>query len=129
MPGCSLPKGHVEPIDATTEAAARREILEETGLRHLTLVGELGSFVRVSSDGLETKRITLFLYSTDERLLNPIAKHHAEWRSRQAAWMLIKQVRPADAEQLIKHKQRIDALSKQQLARHSGPAGPTELAV
>ncbi len=32
-----LPKGHVEPDDATHEATVRRELLEETGIDDLTL--------------------------------------------------------------------------------------------
>ena len=34
------PGGHVEPEDVDTEAAARREVAEETGVRELTVVSE-----------------------------------------------------------------------------------------
>ena len=33
------PGGHIEPGDATVEAAARRELLEETGVRDLRVLG------------------------------------------------------------------------------------------
>lgn len=67
----SFPKGHVEEGE-TLEAAARREIKEETGLRDLVLVEELGSYERysIARDGRgETTefgltRRTLFLFTT-----------------------------------------------------------------
>jgi 8-oxo-dGTP pyrophosphatase MutT (NUDIX family) len=73
----SLPKGGIqEGEDALT--AARREIYEETGIRDLTLVRELGSYqrFRIGQDGgeddAELKTIFMFLFKTAESALSPI---------------------------------------------------------
>ena len=82
----SLPKGHIEPgEDALT--AAKREIYEETGLKNITLVKELGSYSRYKigldgkDDHAEKKHITLFLFRTSETTLQPIDPSHpqAKW--------------------------------------------------
>ena len=41
----SLPKGHLDPGESSLEAA-RREIYEESGIRDLDLVRELGTYER-----------------------------------------------------------------------------------
>ena len=70
----SLPKGHIDPgEDART--AAIREIKEETGLTDLEFVRELGTYERyrigkdgVGDDTAEKKSITMFLFTTTERI-------------------------------------------------------------
>jgi 8-oxo-dGTP pyrophosphatase MutT (NUDIX family) len=82
----SLPKGHIDPgEDAAT--AAKREIMEESGITQLTMGGELGTYerYRIAIDGhgddtSELKEITLFLFTTDQMELRPIDSHHPEAR-------------------------------------------------
>ena len=63
----SLPKGHIDPGEDAI-AAAKREIYEEPGITHLTLLGELGNYQRckISLDGgddmSEQKTIFMFLF-------------------------------------------------------------------
>ena len=72
----SLPKGHVEPGEDYL-AAARREIYEESGVRELELVRELGSYRRhrIGRDGrddpAELKTIHMFLFRARETELRP----------------------------------------------------------
>lgn len=81
----SLPKGHIDRgEDALT--AARREIGEETGIRELTLLGELGSYGRYkiglegADDLSEQKTIHLFLFRTTQTVLKPMDPKHPEAR-------------------------------------------------
>ncbi len=66
-----FPKGHIEEGE-TKEEAARREIQEETGLKNLEYVGELGSFERhpINKDGTyrisEIKVMYMFLFFAEE---------------------------------------------------------------
>jgi ADP-ribose pyrophosphatase YjhB (NUDIX family) len=81
----SLPKGH---IDAGENAliAARREIYEESGIRDLELIRELGSYERHKivwdggDDQSELKVITMFLFRTREKLLKPVDPDNPEAR-------------------------------------------------
>ena len=80
-----FPKGHVDPgEDALT--AARREITEETGLRHLELVKDLGSYGRYrgtpdgGEDRSEYKTIYMFRFTTSDTALAPIDPHNPEAR-------------------------------------------------
>ncbi len=72
----SLPKGHVEAGE-TAEEAAIREIAEETGVRSLRRLGELGTYERhrigltTAEDASELKRIRVYLFETDEERLAP----------------------------------------------------------
>ena len=72
----SLPKGHLDPGENELEAA-QREIHEESGIRQLELVKQLGTYERTrigldgSDDKNEIKRITLFLFRTKEMRLDP----------------------------------------------------------
>ncbi|HEY0321256.1 MAG TPA: NUDIX domain-containing protein [Pyrinomonadaceae bacterium] len=82
----SLPKGHIEAGEDPL-TAARREIHEETGITHLELVKELGSYARYKLSGTggedrsELKTIHMFIFKTDEDALNPIdpANPEARW--------------------------------------------------
>lgn len=61
-----FPKGHVEPGESD-EAAARREIEEETGLTDLECIDDLGEFtrqsVRTEKTVYEEKTIMMFLFA------------------------------------------------------------------
>ena len=63
-----FPKGHID-ADESDEAAARREVLEETGLADLEYIDDLGSYERsaINADGSENpsrrKRIHMFLFA------------------------------------------------------------------
>jgi 8-oxo-dGTP pyrophosphatase MutT (NUDIX family) len=81
----SLPKGHID-FGEDALAAARREIYEESGIRDLELVRELGSYerhkigVNGGDDRSELKEITMFLFRTKERKLKPIDPDNPEAR-------------------------------------------------
>ncbi len=94
----SLPKGHLDPGEDAL-AAARREIREESGISDLTLVRPLGQYQRFriglggGEDRSEMKMITLYLFTTPEKNLNPIDSHNPE-----ARW-----VRPEKVQALLTH--------------------------
>jgi len=81
----SLPKGHLDPGESPLEAA-RREIYEESGIRELELVRELGTYerYRIGVDGgddrSELKVITMFLFLTSEKVLRPVDADNPEAR-------------------------------------------------
>lgn len=83
----SLPKGHVENGEEPVEAAIR-EIREETGLRTVTYVRELGSYKRpkIGKDGeddlSEMKKIRIFLFETDQKKLGP-----EDRKIKEAVWL------------------------------------------
>ncbi len=72
----SLPKGHIDPGE-DAETAARREILEESGVSELTLVRPLGSYERhrIALDGgddlSELKTMHFYLFRTRQESLQP----------------------------------------------------------
>lgn len=82
----SIPKGSLEPGE-THEQAAKREILEEGGIKRVVIVQELGTIVRpgYTADNHDipsvTKRIRVYLCTTDEIELQPEDKGviKAEW--------------------------------------------------
>ncbi|HNS49320.1 MAG TPA: NUDIX domain-containing protein [bacterium] len=88
----SLPKGHLEPGEEPL-AAARREIHEETGLKNLRHLGELGGYRRFrldaegGDDTSELKCITLFLFRAREERLAPRDPDNPE-----ARWVAIEAV-------------------------------------
>lgn len=81
----SLPKGHVDPGEDVRQAA-EREIQEESGVKRLTYIKDLGGYQRhkIGIDGgedtSELKTINLFLYKTDEMELNPTDPDNPEAR-------------------------------------------------
>lgn len=81
----SLPKGHVEQGE-TAQEAAEREIYEESGVKKLTLIKELGTYKRhkLTSENKdnkeELKEITIFLFTTSEEKLAPRDPENPEAR-------------------------------------------------
>jgi ADP-ribose pyrophosphatase YjhB (NUDIX family) len=81
----SLPKGHIDPGENAL-AAAKREIYEESGIRGLEFVRELGTYERhkIGVDGgddrSELKVITMFLFRTSEKSLRPVDPDNPEAR-------------------------------------------------
>lgn len=81
----SLPKGHIDPGENALEAA-EREIFEESGVRELTFLAELGSYerYRIGKDGgedrSELKKMHFFLFRTDQEELKPADPHNPEAR-------------------------------------------------
>ena len=94
----SLPKGQIDPGETKLEAAIR-EIEEESGIRRLTFIKELGSYSRykiglhTKEDTGELKTIHMFLFTTDEERLKPVDPAHPE-----AVW-----VYPNEVETLLTH--------------------------
>jgi ADP-ribose pyrophosphatase YjhB (NUDIX family) len=81
----SLPKGHIDRGEDAL-AAAKREIYEESGIRDLELIRELGTYERnkIGLDGgedrSERKAITMFLFRTKEKTLKPVDPDNPEAR-------------------------------------------------
>ncbi len=81
----SLPKGHID-FGEDALAAARREIYEESGIRDLEFIRELGSYERhkIGVDGgddrSELKEITMFLFRTSQKELKPVDPENPEAR-------------------------------------------------
>lgn len=65
-----FPKGHIDEGESD-EAAARREVEEETGLENLELIDDLGNYsrYRISEDGSndlsELKEIHMYLFAAE----------------------------------------------------------------
>ena len=82
----TLPKGSIEDNESF-EQAAEREVLEESGLRHVSRVKKFGVLIRpgYTDDNHEvpsvTKHIHMYLFKTDEFDLNPNVKDiiSAQW--------------------------------------------------
>lgn len=81
----SLPKGHIEAEENAFEAA-KREIVEETGVEQLELITDLGSYGRnkigldSQDDISEYKTIFMFLFKTDQDALKPADPENPEAR-------------------------------------------------
>jgi 8-oxo-dGTP pyrophosphatase MutT (NUDIX family) len=56
-----FPKGHVEEGE-TDEEAALREIEEETGLKNLEYLDDLGEFARPATEEFEERTVHMYLY-------------------------------------------------------------------
>ena len=82
----SLPKGRVE-LNEEKIATAKREIKEESGVRELELIKDLGKYQRYRNglngddDKSELKTIYMFLFKTKQNILKPIDPHNpvAKW--------------------------------------------------
>ena len=67
----ALPKGHVDKGESPIETAIR-EIYEESGIKDLTYVKELGSYFRGTKKNPDIrKKITYFHFTTKETKLSP----------------------------------------------------------
>ena len=81
----SLPKGRIEKSEDKIQAA-KREIYEESGIKKLEFIKELGSYKRHkmdkknNDDKSELKTISIFLFKTNETNLKPIDKDNPEAR-------------------------------------------------
>ncbi|MBI5398446.1 NUDIX domain-containing protein [Candidatus Woesearchaeota archaeon] len=82
----SFPKGHVEAGEEHI-TAAKREIFEETGIKTLVLMRELGSYERykISKDGrgednTKPRQITMYLFTTTQQKLQPQETNTSEAR-------------------------------------------------
>lgn len=82
----SLPKGHIDKGEDAL-AAARREIFEESGVKELELVKDLGSYKRYKigknpreEDKTELKEIHMFLFRARQVDLKPIDSKNPEAR-------------------------------------------------
>jgi 8-oxo-dGTP pyrophosphatase MutT (NUDIX family) len=91
----SLPKGHIDPGEDAL-VAAKREIYEESGIRDLEFVRELGSYerYRIGLDGddpSELKVITMFLFRTSEKTLRPVDPENpeAKWVEKSKVQLLL----------------------------------------
>ena len=99
----SLPKGHVDPGETRIEAA-KREIYEESGVKQLDYIQDLGSYQRykIGLDGTEDKeelkQIHLFLFTTNQMSLQPIDPMNPE-----AKWCTDEEV-----VQLLTHQEDIN---------------------
>ena len=86
----SLPKWHIDPWEDPI-TAAKREIYEETWIKNLELLEDLGSYQRYKTsldggnDKSEHKTIFMFLFKTDQKQLKPIDPHNPEaiWVSKE----------------------------------------------
>ncbi len=91
----SLPKGGIENNENTLEAA-KREIFEETGLKNMEYVKELGYFnellLKTMINKYKFKKNTIFLFKTTETKLQPQdpANPEARWYSFEDSLIIIK---------------------------------------
>ncbi len=106
----SLPKGGLEEGESKAECA-RREIEEETGIKELELVGELGAYERysIAQGGVGEERgrpmgnRTFFLFKTTEHELRP---SDLDGEITEARWVSID-----EALSLLTHPKDVEFLS------------------
>ena len=81
----SLPKGHIDQGESKLEAA-KRELYEETGIKNANFIHPIGNYgrYRIGLDGendkSEYKTIYMFLFSSDQIILQPIDPNNPEAR-------------------------------------------------
>ena len=109
----SLPKGRLDKGEGLVEAA-KREIYEETGIKHVVILKELGTYSRptigiggVGEDTSRMKKMTFFLCKTRQTKLSPIDPDNpvAKWVSIDEALKML--LHHKDKEFLLKHKHEI----------------------
>jgi 8-oxo-dGTP pyrophosphatase MutT (NUDIX family) len=111
----SLPKGHIDPGEDARTAAAR-EIQEESGIKQLDFVKELGEYQRhqIGINGgdnpEELKTITMFLYRTAETELRPEDPRNPEAKWVEAKDVLALLTHPKDKEFFESAWQKIASL-------------------
>ncbi|TSC61449.1 MAG: NUDIX hydrolase [Parcubacteria group bacterium Athens0416_74] len=103
LPWWGFPKGHIDEGEEHLEAA-KREIAEETGIRELSIVRELGTYGRYKGkagggdDMSEYKTIHMFLFTTEQEDIAPIdpGNPEAKWVPKSEVEKLL--THPVDAE-------------------------------
>lgn len=81
----SLPKGHIDEGETGFDAAIR-EIHEESGITDLSYVRDLGAYERWKiakgggDDFSEMKKITIYLFTTEQMDLKPVDPQNPEAR-------------------------------------------------
>jgi len=109
----SLPKGHLEEGEDKIQAA-KREIYEETGIKNLVLIKEVGSYQRYriakngNDDRSEFKTIFMFEFTTNQDILKPTDPENPE-----AKWVPIGKVaelltHPKDKDFFLKNKDNLE---------------------
>lgn len=96
--GWSLPKGNVNEGEGLMETA-KREINEESGVRELEYVMNLGNYKRDTlGDPRDIKNIFMFLFKTPQEDLQPVDSdiRDARWVTREEAAKLL--THPKDKE-------------------------------
>jgi len=86
LPWWGFPKGHVDPGEELLDAATR-EIEEETGIRELQFVRNLGAYKRYKGkpgggdDTTELKTIHMFFFTTEQEKVAPLdpGNPEAKW--------------------------------------------------
>ena len=99
----SLPKGHIDPGEDKL-SAAHREIWEESGIKNVEFIKELGSYARYKigidgkDDTREWKLIHMFLFKSPQQELKPRDPHNPEarWVSKEEVEKLL--THPKDKE-------------------------------
>ena len=98
LPWWGFPKGHVNEGEELIDAA-KREILEETGISDLAYMKDLGSYERHKGkpgggeDSSELKTIHMFLFKTSQQNLEPQDEQNPE-----ACWVSVE-----EATQMLTH--------------------------
>ncbi len=108
----SLPKGHLEKGEDKIDAA-KREIYEESGIKDLKFIKELGSYKRYDIDKNaqenknEMKTIFIFHFKTNQKNLKPVDPQNpkAIWVEKEKVAELL--THPKDKEFFLSNKDKI----------------------
>ncbi|MFA7702318.1 MAG: NUDIX hydrolase [Patescibacteria group bacterium] len=83
VPGWGFPKGGIDNDEIPLDTA-RREILEETGIKDVSFIKELEIYQRPAADGQpKLLNIKMFIFETDQEEISPIENDviDAQWFS------------------------------------------------